>query len=52
MSVVAYDCSNCGVVPECDVDESGQRICPDCGDAVTGVTKREAEERGDVPWLR
>lgn len=36
--VVGYDCTNCGYRHECDVNESGERICPNCGDAVTGIT--------------
>lgn len=36
--VVGYSCTNCGYKYECDVAESGERICPDCGYAVTGIT--------------
>lgn len=36
--VVGYSCTNCGYKYDCDVDSSGERICPDCGDAVTGIT--------------
>jgi hypothetical protein len=35
--VIAYECDNCGEVPRCNVDDAGQRRCPDCGRAVTTV---------------
>lgn len=41
MSVVAYLCQYCGVQHECDVADSGERLCPDCGKGVTGITKQE-----------
>lgn len=36
--VVGYECPDCGFQHECDVDESGERICPCCKTAVTGIT--------------
>lgn len=37
--MMGYNCTeNCGYKHECDVDESGERICPECGVAVTGIT--------------
>lgn len=36
--VVGYECPDCGYQPECDVDESGERICPRCEIAVIGIT--------------
>lgn len=48
MTVVGYDCVKCGVVYSCDVDESGQRICHGCEEPVSGITRAEAEGRGDV----
>jgi uncharacterized Zn finger protein (UPF0148 family) len=33
--VTTYDCPRCGEVLECNVDDRGQRRCPDCGCAVT-----------------
>lgn len=43
--VVGYDCQNCGYQRDCDTDsKSGERLCPDCGAAVTGIT---GDLRGD-----
>lgn len=36
--MIAYLCEEHGFQWECNVDESGQRICEDCGMAVTGIT--------------
>jgi hypothetical protein len=35
--VTVYDCSECGEIEKCNVDDAGQRRCPDCGRAVTAV---------------
>lgn len=35
--VVAYDCPECGEITECNVDDVGQRRCPDCDRAVTAI---------------
>ncbi|WP_338740358.1 hypothetical protein [Haloplanus salilacus] len=35
--VTIYECDECGEVERCNVDDAGQRRCPDCGRAVTAV---------------
>jgi len=35
--VTTYECDECGEVKKCNVDDAGQRRCPDCGRAVTTV---------------
>jgi len=35
--VTTYECGECGDVERCDVDDAGQRRCPDCGRAVTAI---------------
>jgi len=35
--VTSYQCDECGEVEKCNVDDAGQRRCPDCGRAVTAV---------------
>lgn len=56
--VLAYQCPDHGIHYECDVDASGQRICPtDESDiAVTGITgsTRSSENghiTGDTDWI-
>lgn len=46
MGIFAYDCETCGLVAECNVDETGERICPFCQQGVLGITKLEARRRG------
>lgn len=59
--VLGYVCPECGFQRECDIADSGQRICPDCSTDVTGVTGRtrgpyappEADpmaQEGDINW--
>ena len=56
--VLAYHCPVHGIHNECDVDESGERICPEGGDtAVTGITGSartappgESGFGGEVDW--
>jgi hypothetical protein len=36
--VLGYICQEHGYQNECDIAESGQRICYECGNAVTGLT--------------
>lgn len=43
--VTTYECSKCGDVPRCNVDENGQRRCPDCGRAVTAVVTDGGREQ-------
>jgi hypothetical protein len=35
--VTTYECDECGDVERCNVDDAGQRRCPDCGRAVTAI---------------
>lgn len=35
--VIEYECPDCGVVTDCDVDREGTRRCRDCGKAVLPV---------------
>lgn len=37
MSVHGYWCSEHKFQHECDVDKSGERICPECGNWVSGI---------------
>lgn len=57
--VLGYQCPDHGFHTECDVDASGQRICPtdDSDIAVTGITgsTRSGDENGhitgDTDWI-
>lgn len=54
--VRGYQCNDCGVQSECGVDEIGERICPECSVAVTGIvgTGRKPDENGmisgEIKW--
>lgn len=47
--VLGYLCEDDGYVRECDVDEGGQRICPECGKAVTGLVGQARSVSGSPP---
>jgi len=36
--VLAYHCEGCGIQRNCDVDDVGERICPECEAWVSGIT--------------
>jgi len=44
--VTLYKCEECGEVERCNVDDAGQRRCPDCGRAVTAVVT----DGGEAPF--
>ena len=57
--VMGYQCPEHGLHQECDVDESGERICPEGADtAVTGITGSTRQGppgsrgsiSGDIVW--
>jgi len=35
--VTIYECPECNEIERCNVDDAGQRRCPDCGRAVTAI---------------
>lgn len=47
--VVGYMCVTHGFVRECGVSESGERVCQQCGDAVTGVSGSHRDTRRSPP---
>lgn len=58
---IGYLCEEHGYVHECDVDESGERICPACGKWVRGLVGRTRDTyrsppidsehaEGDIHW--
>lgn len=58
---MGYICNEHGFKRECDVTTSGQRICYECGEAVTGVTgsnrgrrappsDKPSFQQGDIEW--
>lgn len=59
--VLGYQCPEHGYERECGVDESGERTCPECGTAVTGISGRTRDTfrspptdsdhaSGDIKW--
>lgn len=60
--MLGYICVEHGYQRECDVNESGQRICRECEQAVTGLTgstrgrkappsERPMHQTGKIRWL-
>ncbi len=43
MTVTAYRCRIHGEIPECAVDEGGERVCPDCWHYVEPILLEEDE---------
>jgi hypothetical protein len=42
--VICYDCPEHGEISGCNVDDAGQRRCPDCGNAFTAIITDGGEE--------
>lgn len=60
--VLGYICQEHGYQSECDVTKSGERICYDCGNAVTGLTghtrgrkappsDKPSMQQGHIQWI-
>lgn len=47
--VLGYMCETHGYQRECDVGDDGERICQECGMAVTGVTGRTRSSSTSPP---
>lgn len=47
--VLGYMCQEHDFVNECDLSDSGDRICQTCGKSVTGVTGRTRDTRRSPP---
>lgn len=45
--VVSYECENCGTITSCNVDEIGQRRCPECSAAVVATDGGDDLPPGD-----
>lgn len=54
--VMGYHCGECEEVKnECDIDDIGERICPDCESWVSGITGRSRKRHngqmsGNIQW--
>lgn len=59
--VLGYICNEHGYQSECDVSEAGERLCYECGNAVTGLTgttrgrnappsDRPRHQQGSIRW--
>lgn len=60
--MMGYICAEHGFQHDCDTSQSGERICPECGDWVRGVTGRTRGRRappqdeprrqtGNIEWV-
>lgn len=47
--MLGYMCAEHGYRDECDVSEAGERLCPDCGVAVTGLVGRTRSTSASPP---